>query len=111
MSLFDAPNQSIPTTTIRAPLEPVPGKPRSRVLPPDILIRIFQQLPVTSLLTVAQCSRRFKVLVYDDEIWEDKLRRMLKHDTGMLAAVLGTLVILSRREEEEEGYNNLVHIL
>lgn len=92
MSLFDAPDQSIPTTTIPAPLEPTLAKPRPRVLPPDVLIRIFQQLPVPSLATVAQASRRFKVLAYDDEIWEDKLRRMLKHDTGMLAAILGALL-------------------
>ncbi|CAO3629701.1 unnamed protein product [Mucor hiemalis] len=59
-----------------------------RSIPPDVLIRIFQYLPVPSLAKVALASRRFKVLVYDDEIWDTKLKIMLDNDTGALAAVL-----------------------
>lgn len=60
-----------------------------RSIPPDVLIRIFQYLPVPSLANVALASRRFKVLVYDDEIWDTKLKIMLDNDTGALAAMLG----------------------
>ncbi|KAI8647321.1 exocyst complex component Sec10-like protein [Parasitella parasitica] len=57
-------------------------------IPPSVLIRIFQYLPVPSLGKVALASRRFKVLAYDDEIWDEKLRIMLENDTGALAAML-----------------------
>lgn len=60
-----------------------------RPIPPSVLIRIFQYLPVPSLANVALASRRFKVLAYDDEIWDEKLRIMLENDTGALAAMLG----------------------
>jgi recyclin-1 len=60
-----------------------------RPIPPSIVLRIFQYLPVPDLATVAMCSRRFKVLANDDEIWDDKLELMLKNDTGALAAALG----------------------
>ncbi|KAI9288652.1 exocyst complex component Sec10-domain-containing protein [Umbelopsis sp. AD052] len=46
----------------------------SRFLPPDTLIHIFKYLPISATRNVALCSRRFKVLVYDDEIWDAKLR-------------------------------------
>ncbi|KAK4514320.1 ERMES complex subunit mmm1 [Mucor velutinosus] len=59
-----------------------------RPIPPSVLIRIFQYLPVPSLANVALASRRFKVLAYDDEIWDEKLRIMLENDTGALAAML-----------------------
>jgi hypothetical protein len=62
-----------------------------RSIPPDVLIRIFQYLPVPSLAKVAMASRRFKVLAYDDEIWDTKLRIMLENDTGALAAMLGNI--------------------
>lgn len=67
-----------------------------RSIPPDVLIRIFQYLPVPTLATVATVSRRFKVLVYDDEIWDSKLRIMLDNDHGALAAMLGKSLILSK---------------
>lgn len=70
----------------------IPVLQATRVLPPNVLIKIFQYLPVPSLAQVALVSRRFKVLVYDDEIWDSKLRIMLENDTGALAAMLGKSV-------------------
>jgi recyclin-1 len=73
----------------------IPETPKKSVelkrknIPPDVLIRIFSYLPVPTLAEVAVVSRRFKVLVYDDEIWQDKLDIMLKNDSGALAAMLG----------------------
>ncbi|CAJ0760412.1 2152_t:CDS:10, partial [Entrophospora sp. SA101] len=46
------------------------------ILPPDILIRILKHLPITSLPNFALVSRRFKVLVYDDELWEQHLKTL-----------------------------------
>src|SRR5437763_13948170 len=40
------------------------------VLPPEILIQILKYLPITSLPNFALACRRFKILVYDDELWE-----------------------------------------
>ncbi|KAG2223931.1 hypothetical protein INT45_009383 [Circinella minor] len=88
MSFIDAPDESPQSPNMPAPLKPVAAAKQQRSLPPDILIRIFQYLPVPSLANVALASRRFKVLAYDDEIWDDKLRRMLDQDTGALAATL-----------------------
>lgn len=68
-----------------------------RSIPPDVLIRIFQYLPIASLAKVAVASRRFKVLAYDDEIWDEKLRIMLENDTGALAAMLGKTLLFVRR--------------
>jgi len=45
-----------------------------KTLPPDILIRILKYLPICSLINFAQACRRFKVLVYDDELWESHLK-------------------------------------
>jgi recyclin-1 len=64
-------------------------EPTNKSIPPDILLRIFSYLPIPSLANVALVSRRFKVLVYDDEIWDEKLRIMLKNDTGALTAMFG----------------------
>ncbi|KAG1437261.1 hypothetical protein G6F56_013192 [Rhizopus delemar] len=61
---------------------------KSKSIPPDVLLRIFGYLPIPTLATVASVSRRFKVLVNDDEIWDEKLRLMLKNDTGALAVML-----------------------
>lgn len=72
-------------------LQPTKVPQASKVLPPNVLIRIFSLLPVPSLAQVALVSRRFKVLVYDDEIWDSKLSIMLENDTGALAAMLGIL--------------------
>lgn len=62
---------------------------KNKLVPPDVLLRIFKYLPVPTLANVALVSRRFKVLVYDDEIWDEKLRIMLKNDTGALSNMLG----------------------
>lgn len=88
MSFLDDDSTSSNAIT-QTPLQPVVVKPTPRSLPPDVLIRIFQRLPVPSLANVALVSRRFKVLAYDDEVWDAKLRVMLEHDTGALAATLG----------------------
>ncbi|KAL0095304.1 exocyst complex component Sec10-domain-containing protein [Phycomyces blakesleeanus] len=61
---------------------------QSHSLPPNVLIRVFENLPISSLANVAMASRRFKVLAYDDEIWDTKLKIMLESDTGALAALL-----------------------
>lgn len=67
----------------------IPVLQPTKTLPPKVFIRIFEYLPVPSLAQVALVSRRFKVLVYDDELWHSKLRIMLENDTGALAAMLG----------------------
>ncbi|KAI8064539.1 exocyst complex component Sec10-like protein [Gongronella butleri] len=67
------------------PLQPT----RVRVLPPNVLLSIFKQLPLATLATCARVSRRCKVLVYDDEIWDTKLQGMFVHDNaGVLASLL-----------------------
>jgi F-box-like len=65
----------------------------SRFLPPDILIHIFTYLPIAATRNVALCSRRFKVLVYDDEIWDAKLRLL----------GLDTPITLSTEQNEVQG--------
>jgi recyclin-1 len=87
MSLIDDEGPTINSTELIQPVK-VETK-HGRTIPPDVLIRIFQYLPVPSLAKVALVSRRFKVLVYDDEIWDEKLKIMLENDTGALAAMLG----------------------
>ncbi|KAF9181577.1 F-box protein: endocytic membrane traffic, recycling ReCYcling 1 [Haplosporangium sp. Z 767] len=46
------------------------------ILPPDLLLKCLQYLPVSSLPAVAQACRRLKVIVYSDELWESKLLAM-----------------------------------
>ncbi|KAF9118148.1 F-box protein: endocytic membrane traffic, recycling ReCYcling 1 [Mortierella sp. 14UC] len=46
------------------------------VLPPNLLLKCLQYLPVSSLPAVAQACRRLKVIVYSDELWESKLHAM-----------------------------------
>jgi recyclin-1 len=46
------------------------------VLPPNLLLKCLQYLPVSSLPAVAQACRRLKVIVYSDELWESKLQAM-----------------------------------
>ncbi|KAF8916164.1 hypothetical protein BGZ58_005334, partial [Dissophora ornata] len=46
------------------------------VLPPDLLLKCIQYLPVSSLPAVAQSCRRLKVIVYGDQLWESKLLAM-----------------------------------
>ncbi|KAJ3413198.1 F-box protein: endocytic membrane traffic, recycling ReCYcling 1 [Chytridiales sp. JEL 0842] len=43
-------------------------------LPPDLVIRIISFLPVPDLKTVACASRRLKILAYNDDVYEHKLR-------------------------------------
>jgi len=52
----------------------LPARQTVKTLPPDILIRILKYLPICSLINFAQACRRFKVLVYDDELWESHLK-------------------------------------
>ncbi|KAL1914516.1 uncharacterized protein VTP21DRAFT_8230 [Calcarisporiella thermophila] len=57
-------------------IEPIKPLRQQLPLPPDLILKILQHVPVPSLTNVAVACRRFKVLVYDDEIWEAKLRAM-----------------------------------
>ncbi|CAG8551608.1 2625_t:CDS:10, partial [Diversispora eburnea] len=41
-----------------------------------LLLRILRNLPITSIPSFARACRRFKVLVYDDELWEHHLKTM-----------------------------------
>ncbi|CDS13111.1 hypothetical protein LRAMOSA05294 [Lichtheimia ramosa] len=68
---------------LKAPQSPVSVH---KTLPPDVLVKIFHHLPVPSLVNVALASRRFKVLCYDDEIWDTKIQLMLGCDSSGLAA-------------------------
>lgn len=43
-------------------------------LPPDLIIKVFTYLPVADLPSVALTSRRFKILVYNDAVYEPKLK-------------------------------------
>ncbi|KAG0327609.1 F-box protein: endocytic membrane traffic, recycling ReCYcling 1 [Podila horticola] len=43
------------------------------ILPPDLLLKCLQHLPISSLPAVAMACRRLKVIVYSDELWESKL--------------------------------------
>ncbi|KAJ3128277.1 F-box protein: endocytic membrane traffic, recycling ReCYcling 1 [Nowakowskiella sp. JEL0407] len=43
-------------------------------LPPDLIVKCFSYLNVTDLPAVACASRRFKILVYNDGVYEPKLR-------------------------------------
>ncbi|KAF9425823.1 Platinum sensitivity protein [Podila epigama] len=43
------------------------------VLPPELIRRCLQYLPISSLTAVAMACRRLKVIVYSDELWESKL--------------------------------------
>jgi recyclin-1 len=66
-------------------------------LPPDLVVRIISFLPVPDLKNVACASRRLKILVYNDEVYEHKLRVL-----GVLSATdLNTLPAASQEEEAE----------
>ncbi|KAJ3199551.1 hypothetical protein HDU67_002711, partial [Dinochytrium kinnereticum] len=57
-------------------------------LPPDLIIKIFSFLPVPDLPNVASCSRRLKILVYNDDVYEHKLRVMgLLNEAGVMEGV------------------------
>ncbi|KAF9932548.1 F-box protein: endocytic membrane traffic, recycling ReCYcling 1 [Mortierella antarctica] len=56
------------------------------VLPPDLLLKCLQYLPVSTLPAVAQSCRRLKVIVYSDALWESKLLAMgFGFGTGSMA--------------------------
>lgn len=94
MSLIDDEGPTKTFINSTQPIQPVKVETKpGRAIPPDVLIRIFQYLPVPSLTKVALVSRRFKVLVYDDEIWDEKLKIMLENDTGALASMLGKVYV------------------
>ncbi|RIA96047.1 exocyst complex component Sec10-domain-containing protein [Glomus cerebriforme] len=63
-------------STKKPPIIPIPQKSQPQTLPPDLLIRILRYLPITSLPNFARACRRFKVLVYDDELWEQHLKTL-----------------------------------
>ncbi|CAO3606822.1 unnamed protein product [Cunninghamella echinulata] len=102
-------------TTPTSPSLPNPLQPTkiSKTLPPKVILRIVHYLPLPSLINVALVSRRFKVLVYDDEIWANKLDIMLKHDTGALHKLFAEMnknndnnnkKIGSLIDKEEDGF-------
>src|ERR1051326_2532661 len=62
------------STTKKPPIIQEPQKTRSPTLPPDLLIKVLRYLPITSLPNFARACRRFKLLVYDDELWEQHLK-------------------------------------
>ncbi|KAI8981081.1 exocyst complex component Sec10-like protein [Pilobolus umbonatus] len=94
-----------PTQPIEAPLPDTP-KHKNRVIPPDVLIRIFRYVPVHSLANIALVSRRFKVLAYDDEIWDEKLQIMRDNDTGALTNMLDKEETGSLIDSENSIYIN-----
>ncbi|KAI8336839.1 exocyst complex component Sec10-domain-containing protein [Chlamydoabsidia padenii] len=74
----------------------------NKSLPPTVLLRIFRLLPLSTLANVALVSRRLKVLVYDDEIWDDKLDTIIRHESASIAIKdRGTLI-----EKEQELFIN-----
>src|ERR1044071_1569209 len=63
-------------TSKKSPIIQNPQTTQSPSLPPDLLIRTLRYLPITSLPSFAGACRRFKVLVYDDELWEQHLKTL-----------------------------------
>jgi hypothetical protein len=49
---------------------------RITAFPQDITLRILTFLPMSSLVAIAACSRRLKVLAYNEALYERKLRFM-----------------------------------
>ncbi|GES73710.1 secretion pathway protein Sls2/Rcy1 [Rhizophagus clarus] len=74
----DLPISVIPgmTSTKKSSMIQVSQKSQPPTLPPDLLIKIIKHLPITSLPNFACACRRFKVLVYDDELWEHRLKKL-----------------------------------
>ncbi|CAG8580143.1 17497_t:CDS:10, partial [Acaulospora morrowiae] len=80
----DLPVNKLPLPQIPDSITPKSQPPKQSsslklVLPPDILLRILRYLPITSLSSFACACRRFKVLVYDDELWEQHLKTLCAH--------------------------------
>lgn len=44
------------------------------VLPPDLIARIFTFLPISEYPTIATISRRFKIILYGNNVYEKKLK-------------------------------------
>ncbi|UZO14240.1 uncharacterized protein OCT59_005700 [Rhizophagus irregularis] len=74
----DLPISVIPgmTSTKKSSMIQLSEKSQQTTLPPDLLIRILKYLPIASLPNFARACRRFKVLVYDDELWEQRLKTL-----------------------------------
>ncbi|RHZ82849.1 hypothetical protein Glove_103g57 [Diversispora epigaea] len=53
-----------------------PSSTLKSTLSPDLLFKILRNLPITSIPNFARACRRFKVLVYDDELWEQHLNTL-----------------------------------
>ncbi|KAI8053305.1 exocyst complex component Sec10-domain-containing protein [Syncephalis plumigaleata] len=74
------------------------------LLPPDVTVRILHHLPIPALATMAQVSRRFKVLVNNEEIYIRKLKQMglwqdlsnaAQYNGGLLDAPVAPIYISS----------------
>ncbi|KAJ3270288.1 F-box protein: endocytic membrane traffic, recycling ReCYcling 1 [Terramyces sp. JEL0728] len=63
---------------MRQPPKQPPNLPQKQItaLPPDIVSRIFSLLPVPEIVNVACVCRRFKVLAYNNEVYEWKLHAL-----------------------------------
>ena len=46
------------------------------ILPPDLIARIFTFLPISSFPSLACVSRRFKIILNGDNVYEAKLRML-----------------------------------
>ncbi|KAG0240602.1 F-box protein: endocytic membrane traffic, recycling ReCYcling 1 [Actinomortierella wolfii] len=58
-------------------------------LPPDILLKCLQYLPVSSIPSVALACRRLKVIAYSDALWDqrlDAMRSAFKRKGGLQTA-------------------------
>ncbi|KAI8078623.1 uncharacterized protein BX664DRAFT_36058 [Halteromyces radiatus] len=86
MDYIDSPVTSPIESSLPSPIQPTKIK---RPIPPNVLLRIFQLLPLSSLTNVALVSRRFKVLAYDDEIWDEKLDIIERHTAGSFGTFMG----------------------
>lgn len=75
-------------SSLPSPIQPTKVK---KILPPNVLLHIFHLLPLSALAEVALVSRRFKVLAYDDEIWDEKLDIVLQQESDSLTSPLGKL--------------------
>ncbi|CAO3589711.1 unnamed protein product [Absidia cylindrospora] len=83
MDYIDSPSGSPTTSSLPPPIQPAKLK---KPLPPNVLLHIFQLLPLATLANVALVSRQFKVLAYDDEIWDEKLDIITRHESGTVTS-------------------------
>ncbi|CAG8538072.1 14837_t:CDS:1, partial [Acaulospora colombiana] len=77
-------------------------------LPPGLLLGILKYLPITSLSNFARACRRFKVLVYDDELWEHHLKTLGVHKGYDINEniPLDTFFVSSRLSKEKNEAND-----